>query len=333
MPQMNTMSDVFTESDIFKIGKEFDDSDDSDEGIPLCPINYESVMICSKCGGNFLPIDNVLICDNQDCRMISEHSYEDIILISNTMQTVRTISIEQRKQIYKELELMNKIAEQVGVLPLPKEVIDATVELFAQLKNCRPETRNKKRRQLEGSCIYLTCIGLGLMRTKKDIQLLCGLTDRNLTTTIGEIEMEINKGNIKLEQKYDIRDSGTNSICMKIGIPSNVIPQIIDDVRYILEIVSDNMLVSSNFDSKLLSAIFIAIRVSGYNVNLKHICNISIINSETVMNIINICIDNMHLFDRFSYRCEQAEEDLLKQQDNVTQKDIKEYIINTTRNR
>ena len=222
---------------------------------------------------------------------------------------------------------MNKIAEQVGVLPLPEEVIHSTVDLFAQLKNCRPETRNKKRRQLQGSCIYLRCIAHGLMRTRKDIQLLCGLTDRNLTTTIGEIEMEINKGKILFNNTYDIRDSNTNSICLKLNIPESNIPVIMEDVRYLLDILTENMLVSSNFDSKILGAIFVAISINGYNVNLEYICNLSAINADTVSNIINICTDNMELFTKFSDRCEEIEQRLCN--DDITQKDIQNYIINT----
>ena len=327
MSQMHTDTVTLSGTDILKLEKEFCDFDDSDDQLAIPSINYNSILVCSKCGGNYQPIDNLLICDNSDCRMISEHNYDDIVMISNTMSTIKGISIEQRKQIYKELELMNKIADQVGVLPLPREIIDSTVELFAQLKNCRPETRNKKRRQLEGSCIYLTCIAHGLMRTKKDVQLLCGLTDRNLTTTISEIEMEINKGNIKMEFNYDIRDSNTNSICLKIGIPPEFIPQIIDDVRYVLDIIADNMLVSSNFDSKILGAVFIAIRVNGFRVNLKQICNLSIINPDTVAGIVNICTDRMELFERFTIRCEQIEEQLSKTQKTVTQEDIKKFII------
>lgn len=327
MTQLEMNTAALSGSDILRLQKEFDDFDGLNDVMELPTIDYNSIMICGKCGGNYQPIDNLLICDNSDCRMISEHNYDDIVMLSNTMSTIKGISIEQRKQIYKELELMNKIADQVGVLPLPKEIIDSTVELFAQLKNCRPETRNKKRRQLEGSCIYLSCIAHGLMRTKKDVQLLCGLTDRNLTTTISEIEMEINKGNIKMDFNYDIRDSNTNSICLKIGIPPKYISQISDDVRYILDIIANNMLASSNFDSKILGAIFIAIRVNGFKVNLKQICNLSVINPDTVANIVSICTDRMELFERFTQRCEQIEEQLLKTQKTVTHTDIKNFII------
>lgn len=317
---------TLNKSDILRIEREFYDSSDSEDEPPIVPINYASVMICSKCGGSYHSVNNLLICDNSDCRMISDHNYEDIVMISNTIPTTKG-AFSDPKQFYKELEMMNKIAEQEGVLPLPQEIIDTTVDLFSQMKNHRPETRNKKRKQMTGSCIYLACIAHGLMRTRKDIQRLCQLTDRNLTTTISEIEMEINKGNIVLNKDYDIRDSTTNSICIKIGIPNSAIPQIKDDVRYIIEIISDHMLVSSNFESKILGAVFIGVRVNGFEINLKHICAISVINPNTVNKVVNICTDNMELFTRFTERCEKIEQKISTNKQTVTQDDINTYVI------
>ena len=325
----SSQSDTLSRLDLTRIQNQFADSDNELDNENIEPVSYESIMTCSRCGGTFQTIDEMMICNNEKCRMISDQSTEDITILKNSIPTTKTISIEQRNQIYKELKIMNKIADQIGVLPLPDEIIHSTVDLFAQLKNCRPETRNKKRRQLQGSCIYLRCIAHGLMRTRKDIQRLCGLTDRNLTTTIGEIEMEINKGNIILNGVYDIRASNTNSICIKLKIPESIIPNIIEDVKYIHDILSENMLISSNFDSKILAAIFISISYYGYEVNLKYICKISAINSETVYNIINICTDNMELFTRFSDRCEDIEKEL--KGDNpyayISQNQIVNHII------
>ena len=320
---------ALSESELLQLRQDFGDSDsDSPEETPLVPnINYKQIMICGRCGGNFRLAEDLLICDNEECRMISERNYEDILNIANTHLVVKGISIEQRKQVYKELEIKNKTADQVGVLPLPREIIDSTVDLFAQLKHCRPETRNKKRCQYLGSCIYLRCIAHGLMRSKRDIQLLMGLTDRNLTTTIGEIEMETNKGNIIIDSNYDIRDSNTNSICVKVGIPDSMISNICTDVNYILDVLSSKMLVSSNFDAKILGAIFSAIRINGFSVDLKYICNLSAINSETVRNVINIITDNMIIFTRFADRFEQIDRDMYKKyKRSITQKEIEKYV-------
>lgn len=322
--QLDTLSGL----DLARIQNQFADSDDDLDDRCFNPISFESIMTCGRCGGIFQTIDDMMVCNNENCRLISDKSSEDIIILKDSLPTTKTISSEQRHQIYKELKIMNKIADQTGVLPLPDEVIHSTVDLFAQLKKCRPETRNKKRRQLQGSCIYLRCIAHGLMRTRKDIQRLCGLTDRNLTTTIGEIEMEINRGNIILNGTYDIRASNTNSICIKLKIAENIIPSIIEDVKYILDIFSDHMLISSNFDSKILSAIFISVSYHGYEINLKYICKISAINSETVINIVNICTDNMVLFTRFSDKCAEIETEL--KGDNpyayISQTQIMDYI-------
>ena len=327
MNSYSSNTNTLSTTDLLKFKNAFLDSDDEDN-VDIDPISYESIMTCS-CGGTFQNIDDVIMCSNEHCRKISSNSNEDLTMIKELIPTTKSISVEQRHQIYRELKLMNKMAEQVDVLPLTDEVINGSVELFGQLKNVRPETRNKKRKQLQGSCIYLICVSYGLMRTKKDIQKLCGLTDRNLTTTIGEIEIEINKGNITLPSNWDIRESTTNSICIKLQIPETVIPSIIDDVKYVLEIISDNILVSSNFDSKILGAIFIVISYYGYDINLKYICKVSIINSETVFNVISTCTDNMFLFKRFSDRCEEIE--LILKGDNefkyISQKDIIDYIV------
>lgn len=320
-------TNTLSTTDLLKFKNAFLDSDDEDT-LNIDPISCESIMTCS-CGGTFQNIDDVIICSNEHCRKISNSSNEDMTIVKDLIPTTKSISVEQRHQIYKELKLMNKMAEQIDVLPLPDEIINGSVELFGQLKNVRPETRNKKRRQLQGSCIYLICIAYGLMRTKKDIQKLCGLTDRNLTTTIGEIEIEMNKGNITLPSNWDVRESTVNSICIKLQIPEKSIPSITDDVKYVLNIISDNILVSSNFDSKILGAIFIVISYHGYDIDLKYICKISIINSETVFNVINTCTDNMFLFKRFSDRCEEIES-ILKGDNEfkyISQKDIINYII------
>ena len=325
----HTRASALSESELLQLRQDFGDSDLEDsEEIPLeHNIDYKKIMTCGRCGGNFQLSEDLLICDNIDCRMISERNYEDILNIANTHLVVKGISIEQRKQVYKELEIKNKTSDQVGVLPLPREVIDSTVDLFAQLKNCRPETRNKKRCQYLGSCIYLRCIAHGLMRSKRDIQLLCGLTDRNLTTTIGEIEMEINKGNIIVDSNYDIRDSNTNSICVKLKIPDSMISSICSDVNYILDVLASKMLVSSNFDAKILGAIFSAIRLRGFAIDLKYICNLSAINPETVRNVINIITDNMILFTRFADRFDEIDKRLSSKYNRfLTQKEIQKYV-------
>ena len=243
---------ALTKFDMANLTKEFNDLDTSDNDSPPLHTDYNAITKCGKCGARFEIFDTRLICENDECRMISEQSYDDVLKFSDAIPIIKGITVEQRRQIYKELEARNKNASLINILPLPKEIIDSTVDLFAQLKNCRPETRNKKRCQYLGSCIYLRCIAHGLMRTKKDIQFLCGLVDRNLTTTIGEIQMEMNLGSIKITSTYDIRDSNTNSICVKINIPDSEIEHIILDVRYILDILATYMLISSNFDSKII---------------------------------------------------------------------------------
>ena len=196
------------------------------------------------------------------------------------------------------------------MIPLSDKVINGVVDLFAQLKKCRSETRNKKRCQYVGSCIWFVSIYEGQWRTQKDIQAFCGLSDRNLTTTIGEIIMEINLGKIKFAVNLDSRDSYCTSICIKEKIEEKYIPLISDDVKYISNTITENMLISSNSNSKILGSIFCAIRIHGFNIDLKKICIINKINPETVINVINAISENMYLFHLLNERCIEVNKNL-----------------------
>ena len=82
----------------------------------------------------WLLLSHAVPANNEHCRKKSSNSNEDLTIIKDLIPTTKSISVEQRHQIYRELKLMNKMAEQIDVLPLPDEVINGSVELFGQLK-------------------------------------------------------------------------------------------------------------------------------------------------------------------------------------------------------
>ena len=265
------------------------------------PDNHEKYIKC-ECGGNFQLFNDIVICDT--CNRTSDYSIDDINKITDTkISLIYGATAEQRKQVRKDLEIRNKNAIQMGIMPLSDKVINGVVDFFSDLKKWRSETRNKKRCQYLGSCIWFVCIQEGQWRTQKDIQAFCGLSDRNLTTTIGEIIMEMNLGKIKYAINLDSRESYCTSICLKEKIDERCIPMICDDVKYISDIITEHMLISSNSNSKILGSIFCGIRLHGFNINLKKICISNKINPETVINVINSISENMYLFHILNERC------------------------------
>ena len=280
--------------------------------------------VCEHCGG-FIQLENdELVCIS--CQMISKSTVDDYTEHTNQMATAKVLSNEQCKQLTREIEMMNKDCEQIGVRPLPRIIIATAVNIFSDLKKCIDETRNKKRRQYIASCLYVASRIHNLLRSKKEIQLFCGLSDRNITTTISEIYVAMNRGTISIDGLKDIRTSFARSICAKMGIPEEHIESICLDVVYITDVISSNMLISSNFDGKTLGAVYVAFRVNGFKVSIVDICKTSSVNTDTVKNVNSIVFNNMYLFTRFTERCRVIADEIRQKQDSCTVEDVIEYI-------
>tara|TARA_B110000908_G_scaffold113440_1_gene133091 strand:- start:15587 stop:16531 length:945 start_codon:yes stop_codon:yes gene_type:complete len=258
---------------------------------------------CTYCDGLIQVQNDEMVCTS--CHMISKSSVDEYVEHTNQMTTIKALSTDQCKQLTREIDIMNKDCELVSVRPLPRIIIATAVNIFSDLKKCIDETRNKKRRQYIASCLYVASRIHNLLRSKKEIQLFCGLSDRNITTTISEIYVEMNKGNIEIEGLKDIRTSFTKSICAKIGIPDRLIDRICSDVIYVTDVIAANMLISSNFDGKTLGAVYVALKVNGFSPDIKELCSTSSVNVDTVRNVNRSVFNNLPLFSQFTKRCEK----------------------------
>lgn len=286
---------------------------DEDEVPDFSKFRTKFTGTCEYCNGDLELDDDMFICI--DCHAISSATLDDYNEHTNQLATTKVLSNEQSKQLTREIELMNKNCEQINIRPLPRIVITTAVNIFSELKKCIDETRNKKRRQYIASCIYVASCTHNLLRSKKEIQLFCGLSDRNITTTISEIYVAMNKGIINIEGLKDIRVSFTKSICAKLGIDIKYYDDISADVIYIIDVISANMLITSNFDSKVLGAIYVALRVNGFKVTVKEVCDMTSVNTDTVNKIKHIIHDRMYLFTKLNDRCRKIADDI-KQKNN-----------------
>jgi transcription initiation factor TFIIIB Brf1 subunit/transcription initiation factor TFIIB len=276
---------------------------DSDDECDFAHFRTQFNSKCDYCDGLIQMQSDEMVCTT--CHMISKSSVDEYVEHTNQMTTIKALSTDQCKQLTREIEIMNKDCELVNVRPLPRIIIATAVNIFSDLKKCIDETRNKKRRQYIASCLYVASRIHNLLRSKKEIQLFCGLSDRNITTTISEIYVEMNKGNIEIEGLKDIRTSFTKSICAKIGIPERHIDNVVSDVLYVTDVIAANMLISSNFDGKTLGAVYVALKVNGFTPDIKLLCSTSSVNVETVRNVNRSVFNNLPLFDHLTSRCEK----------------------------
>jgi transcription initiation factor TFIIIB Brf1 subunit/transcription initiation factor TFIIB len=287
--------------DIGMMNEWWNESDDEE-----CDFSHFRTQFSSKCDycdGLIQMQNDEMVCTS--CHMISRSSVDEYVEHTNQMSTVKALSTDQCKQLTREIEIMNKDCELVSVRPLPRIIIATAVNIFSDLKKCIDETRNKKRRQYIASCLYVASRIHNLLRSKKEIQLFCGLSDRNITTTISEIYVEMNKGNIEIDGLKDIRTSFTKSICAKIGIPQQHIDAVCSDVLYVTDVIAANMLISSNFDGKTLGAVYVALKVNGFDPDIKQLCSTSSVNVDTVKNVNRSVFNNLELFSIFTGRCEK----------------------------
>jgi len=303
----------------------YENSDDDDD----CHLDFSKFKtkfsnICEHCGGSVQLENEEVVCTV--CHLISRSSADDFNEHTNQMATVKVLTAEQCRNVTYEIEMMNKDCDQIGIRPLPRIIISTAVSIFSDLKKCIDETRNKKRRQYIASCLYISSRIHNLLRSKKEIQLFCGLSDRNITTTISEIYIAINLGTISINGMKDIRTSFTKSICAKMEVPDEYVDNICSDAVYITDVISYNMLLSSNFDGKTLGAVYVALRVNGFDVSIQDICRTSSVNTDTVKNVNSIVFNNMYLFTRFTERCQKIADEITQNKGSCSVSDVIESL-------
>lgn len=304
------------------------DDEDEDIDYDFSKFKKKFSVICEHCEGLIRVQDNKMVCES--CHLISTQSVDDYDEHANRMDTIKVLTNDQCRQVTHEYEMMNKDCELSNVRPLPKIIISTAVNIFSDLKKCIDETRNKKRRQYMAACLYISSRVHNLLRSKKEIQLFCGLSDRNITTTISEIYVAVNKGDIAIEGLKDVRVSFTKSICAKINISDKHIDSVCCDVVYITEIISANMLISSNFDGKTLGAVYVALKINGFDIDVKKLCKTSSVNVDTVQNVAKIIFNEMLLFTRFTERCQKIADEIEAKQGSCSPQDVIHHIKNKT---
>lgn len=285
--------------------------DSDNEEADFSTSRIESRSLC-ECGGTFL------IC-NIDGTEVSRCVNCDSIEESNGMETnVKStgLTIDQTKNVFKELQIFNKNCVGAGIRPFDDRTISIAVDIFSLIRGYRGETRNKNRKQHLGASIYIACQIQNNMRSRKEIQLFCTLADRNITTALTELQTAINTKTIMLSYPLpDPRKAFTRGVCLRVekdnktNMTDEDVGKLYDDVLYILEVISSNILICSNFDSKTLGAIYITLRLHGYAyIQLQHLCTLAFVHLETVQTITECVKNNEHLFTVFNERYKRMKE-------------------------
>ena len=278
--------------------------EDADDNITFIRNDNHSLQ-CEICDSLLNRLDNTLICNC--CGTVSQVSLDELNRIFEEKEIKPKLTVDQRKALYKEIESFNRNTEILGISSIPDIIITKVIDRFGNIPitsktSKKKETRNKKRRQYIAAYIHDECRKMGLMRTKREIQKLCGLGDRNITTTISNIKMAELDDNSNLS--IDSRESFTLNICMRYSIPEKYHTDIYKDVEYITDVVMDKVLITSNFDAKMLGSVYIAIKIRGFMINIVSLCKTSALYIETINTFIDTIVDNKAVFtlinDRFS---------------------------------
>lgn len=271
----------------------------SDDDYDLDDFKISSNDTC-YCGGTYIVFDSTVKCNQ--CSDIMDMRPEEYIenLESHVDMKKIELTLEQRKSIRKEIELLNKDAKQ----KLQDNIIDTAVDIFAELRGLVGETRNKKRQQYLACCIYKACTYHDSACTRRAIQVFCNLDGRNISAQLNVIQIFLNAGKLDpLKYKNDTKKSFVNGTFNKLKIDSEELKEkVYQDVVYISDIVENKLQISSNSDSRIVGAIYIAMRLNKHKINLQKICDLSSINSETIQSIINKVKENKNLFPLFEKR-------------------------------
>lgn len=302
---------------------------DDSYNIDDCIIKFDNC--CPICENEYIISGDIVMCEN--CNIISDYNINDFsdMLEKENPTKQYNLSYEQCKALKNDIAYMNKIAFDNNRMSIDKETINFAMDLFSDIRPFISETRNKRRRQYIAACLYKAGRVLNIARTKKEILLFCGLTDRNITTPLNTIDILILNKNINSDKyKVDIKESFIAGIFHKLNVEKKEHSRIQDDIIYILDILEVKLLVSSNFDSKIITAIYIALRLNGYAVSLKYICKQTCLHIETIHSIIDMVKKNHKSFTRFNARFNTNNKDKIAQYNNY--KDKCNFAVTITKN-
>lgn len=242
-------------------------------------VEKDAKTVCG-CGGTFMHIENEITCDT--CGMISD------ICLDEHVQHVQKLrgyvyTPEQFKSLLKSLIAMNNAAKQNNIRPFSKELLEDSVNFFFTLREHISETRSQQLKAMFVNCIQRMCTLQGQMRDLRDIKNFCGINKTNLTPSLCLLQQLEAKGIIPKVQ-VDKRFAYANTICIDCGISDpEMVEKICKLVVYILDISSAKDISSnSTFNSKVISATYIAMRIYKIDICAEQICSKRKIHIDTI---------------------------------------------------
>ena len=258
---------------------------------------------CSTCGVDYNITSYGIMCES--CGTIAPYSIEEFmdLMEYETPAKKYNLTIEQCKALKNEFANLNKRAFDENRKSIDNETIEFAMDLFSDIRPFIAETRNKRRQQYIAACILKAGRVLKITRTKKEVLIFCGLVDRNITKPLNMIDSLILQKHLSADKyEVDVKDSFITGMFHKLNILEDDREAVKQDALYVLTIMEDILLISSNFDSKLITVIYIALRLNGYAISLKYICSITCLHIETINSIIDRIKKNNNLFIRFNER-------------------------------
>jgi hypothetical protein len=242
-------------------------------------IEKDTKTTCS-CGGLFIHEESEIVCDT--CGMISELGLDEHI---QYVQKIRgyVYTQEQYKSLLKSMLAMNDVAKQNNIRPFSKELLEDSVNFFFTLREHISETRSQQLKAMFVSCIQRMCTLQGQMRDLRDIKNFCGINKTNLTPSLCLLQQLETKGIIsKIE--VDKRSAYSNSICIDCGLSDPLlIEKICKLVVHILDVSSsENISSNSTFNSKVISATYISMKIYKVDITAEKICTKRKIHIDTI---------------------------------------------------
>lgn len=242
--EMNNIIDIYAQgNDIFestKKLKKIETVHSVDYSMcPTCNIVgkiHETLIICEKCGmervwdSHSHDLYSMTIDQNYNTASSSFVSFAVIgqnayCYNRSFLKTCSDYSAFRNNSNRKEI--INKIYQYEGNKP-PMNVINATAEIFDQIKNKGYVYRGDGKLGIIGACLYYASIQNNLTRTPKEISLIMGIDEKFLSAG-DRILQELNEiGIINIETSYKPLNDYLSMFMPALGIPEKYKQFVID---------------------------------------------------------------------------------------------------------
>jgi hypothetical protein len=261
-------------------------------------VEKDAKTICG-CGGTFIYVDGEIVCDS--CGLISDVGLDEHV---QHVQKLRgyVYTQEQFKSLLKSLIAMNNAAPQNKIKPFSKELLEDSVNFFFTLREHISETRSQQLKAMFVNCIQRMCTMQGHMRDLRDIKNFCGVNKTNLTPSMCILQQLEARGIIP-KLNIDKRFAYANTICVDCEISdTEMIEKICKLVVHILNVSSSkNISSNSTFNSKVISATYIAMRIYNIDICAEQICTKRKIHIDTINHFVTQVKIHQKKFDFEGY--------------------------------